>query len=983
MIKKKLKIVLHSDGCSARWNCKNVNKPFCNPMPKNGNDFVECEFYINSNSLKQKIIDKIKEKIMAVKNWLKQKVKKILIATGIIGIAVASGIALQPKVPFIEVNGQRIEFAYTDNNSNENLIIRTDKQNYSGDQQVDVYAMFENKSGIGQVINFSSFFADKNKSVSRISELALNVPYEVTIDDYGDVPTATGTSYGIIGNHKETRYKDEWQGIVLSTTSISDYSALLSISALPIKDKKGFLVDKSIQFPLLTDGISYFKATIEFPQYQKKEEFFIELVGSEGGYGHLDPWIQDATTISGQALANPTMASGTISSGTYTNTLISDDSRLIFSDTVDTGVASTSLKYAGLGTTVLVAPYDDNTWVTPENISADDAATANIVAVSYDTPDFSYVLKAQNFGFAIPTTATINGVVVEIEGDCDDDTTLSECVEDEVISLLDINGAITTANKWKVGWWDLDPTVRTYGASNDLWGETLTPAWLNNASSGIAIVTQATTTNAKVYIDYVRMTVYFTTADAEKYKLDFSFDGTAGTDQWADYTAINTSTIHKIVVTLEAKDSLSTDDYYALLYNFTNSTWDEVETAMSIGTTESSSTRSVVAYFASYLNTNKEIKVRIANGKALAKGGAPDNDGQLEIDYLKVDVSNWIAGTWLYRKLITIGSTDAVLTNFPVLVSLASTTNFDFSKASSTGADIRFTLSDGQTLLDFERETHIATSAAYWVEIPSVSSSTAASSTFYIYYGKADATDVASSTAVWDTNFQAVYHLKDLTTSSTSDSTVNNRIADKKAANEPIEASGKIAKGQDYDGTDDYIQKTSFPAFGSGDWLAETWFKTDTLDVSYDAILSCWEANGFVLYVDVATTKINANANGFGAAIAGTTNIATGTYYHTALMRSGAVVYLYHNGVQEASTTIDYTYTSTVWSIGQWDSTHIVNRFLNGIIDENRVTQGTSRTAAWIKASYNSGNDTLLTYGTEESQAVAAAALPMKVQIMQ
>ena len=40
--------------------------------------------------------------------------------------------------------------------------------------------------------------------------------------------------------------------------------------------------------------------------------------------------------------------------------------------------------------------------------------------------------------------------------------------------------------------------------------------------------------------------------------------------------------------------------------------------------------------------------------------------------------------------------------------------------------------------------------------------------------------------------------------------------------------------------------------------------------------------------------------------------------------------------------------------------------YFNGLIDEVRISD-TARSPAWIKASYNSENDTLLTYGAMES----------------
>lgn len=66
----------------------------------------------------------------------------------------------------------------------------------------------------------------------------------------------------------------------------------------------------------------------------------------------------------------------------------------------------------------------------------------------------------------------------------------------------------------------------------------------------------------------------------------------------------------------------------------------------------------------------------------------------------------WLTG-WNYRNKLTIDHTlvDADCSDFPFKVILDGD-NFDFSKALSTGNDIRFTSSDGETLLKYERELH-------------------------------------------------------------------------------------------------------------------------------------------------------------------------------------------------------------------------------------------------------------------------------------
>jgi len=196
----------------------------------------------------------------------------------------------------------------------------------------------------------------------------------------------------------------------------------------------------------------------------------------------------------------------------------------------------------------------------------------------------------------------------------------------------------------------------------------------------------------------------------------------------------------------------------------------------------------------------------------------------------------WLSG-YNTRRKITIDHTkiDSDLTDFPVLVKLTSS-NFDFSKANSDGYDIRFTEDDGTTLLKYERERHDSANqiAEYWVKIPSVSSS--ADTEFYIYYRTTDTADGADPTNVWDSNYELVTHMKDdPDTSHVADSTANNNDGTKKAANEPIEADGKIAKAQDFDGSNDYISCGT--DIGLTRWTLEAWIKK-TGAFNWDAIIT-------------------------------------------------------------------------------------------------------------------------------------------------
>ncbi|MFA6897644.1 MAG: DUF2341 domain-containing protein [Patescibacteria group bacterium] len=108
---------------------------------------------------------------------------------------------------------------------------------------------------------------------------------------------------------------------------------------------------------------------------------------------------------------------------------------------------------------------------------------------------------------------------------------------------------------------------------------------------------------------------------------------------------------------------------------------------------------------------------------------------------VKADASiSWYDSSWLHRKAITInGSTAGAQTNYQVSVPVTYSANMkaDFS-------DIRFTDSNGTTLLNHWMESKTdSTSANFWVKIPSILASPS-TATIYMYYGNGAATSTSS-----------------------------------------------------------------------------------------------------------------------------------------------------------------------------------------------------------------------------------------------
>ncbi len=109
--------------------------------------------------------------------------------------------------------------------------------------------------------------------------------------------------------------------------------------------------------------------------------------------------------------------------------------------------------------------------------------------------------------------------------------------------------------------------------------------------------------------------------------------------------------------------------------------------------------------------------------------------GQAQLKATSTPVA-WYNTNWGYRKAITIDNTGnaSELTNYQVQITLTSA-NFDFSKAQTNGEDLRFTDSDGTTLITYWTESYDSTgqTAIIWPKVPSIPASS--TKVIYMYYG--------------------------------------------------------------------------------------------------------------------------------------------------------------------------------------------------------------------------------------------------------
>ena len=349
----------------------------------------------------------------------------------------------------------------------------------------------------------------------------------------------------------------------------------------------------------------------------------------------------------------------------------------------------------------------------------------------------------------------------------------------------------------------------------------------------------------------------------------------------------------------------------------------------------------------------------------------------------------WLTG-WKYRKKITVQDANVIadLTNFPVYVFINADT--DFHQARADGHDIRFTLSDGKTLLKYEREHWTGgngspATAHFWVKVPSILASGGA--TIYIYYGKSDAPDGANAPNVWDANFKGVWHMKDLTPSTIADSTGLNADGTKVAANEPIEANGKVYKGQDFGGgvgSGDYVSIPSY-VIDLTKATISFWAKRNVLAVTQDgtntfgalAVVGRGSSLQFLdMRVDDTYFEIlgERDVNNESWAAIKSNVVADTELHHFIITCDNNVFTLLIDGVEvgiDDDSAAGWTSnTCTINAIGKgYPTPHwFYSSFWDGLIDEIRFSN-VARAIAWLKFEYHNINeaDNELTWGIEDA----------------
>lgn len=153
----------------------------------------------------------------------------------------------------------------------------------------------------------------------------------------------------------------------------------------------------------------------------------------------------------------------------------------------------------------------DYSFSNPLNALSDDnsnSEAASVLSLFNRQTDY---LQAKDFGFSIPTAASICGIEVHVKKSADNVLLNLAYVKDYNVRIIK-NNTLTGPDRSDANEWSSSPAYITYGGPDDLWGVTWSPTDINSNNFGFSIAGEIVTTAAlfpSARIDHISITVYY------------------------------------------------------------------------------------------------------------------------------------------------------------------------------------------------------------------------------------------------------------------------------------------------------------------------------------------------------------------------------------------------------------------------------------------------------------------------------------------
>lgn len=353
---------------------------------------------------------------------------------------------------------------------------------------------------------------------------------------------------------------------------------------------------------------------------------------------------------------------------------------------------------------------------------------------------------------------------------------------------------------------------------------------------------------------------------------------------------------------------------------------------------------------------------------------------------------------WDFRMKLTIDSSvvDAPLTNFPVMVKISTASGIGdtnntavFTELGQNSLKMAMTTDDETTELFVEIEKWDGTNAWLWFKAPLIASG--ADTDFYLYYDNDHADNTAwvgivgsaVATNVWNTDYQLVIHISETGSVTRVDSTIRNYDATPISYDGTEAVDGQIDGADDQDGATSYLNLASGASVINNDTVGtmSAWINPNnqTASANIFGLNDHGDPQSYVLFYQGSDEKMRflvREAGTISLFIIGDNALPIGSWSHIAVTVGLSGNAMYVNG-----TNMPVTYSTgnagtqkwasdvnqiDRWKIGAQDPIAGVTDFFNGTQDQ--ITYRNVRaTPAEIKAEYNTGNDSFITYGPEET----------------
>jgi hypothetical protein len=213
----------------------------------------------------------------------------------------------------ITVDGQTIEFTWTDDNTDEDLHIYTDQATYTnGLSHATVYVAVANRSGVTQDVELMAHFRDTKKRIEDVKVLT-EVTKEIAEPIYTekcDAITKGATSSECyqeqIGTTTRQEANLEWvplDTVVRTPSEVTKEQQYLESKTM--KSVEGFIATKKTEsYTIPADGVVYYKVNISFPA-NEDDNFYFAAIGNQGAAGTLDPWFNSSWPYRVKIEVNP------------------------------------------------------------------------------------------------------------------------------------------------------------------------------------------------------------------------------------------------------------------------------------------------------------------------------------------------------------------------------------------------------------------------------------------------------------------------------------------------------------------------------------------------------------------------------------------------------------------------------------------------------------------------------------------------------